>query len=241
MYDERNRIRDAILDNKSATDCLAWCSDNRAALKKRGSLLEFMLRRQEFIELARQRDLRGAIAYARKHFPAFTESNDLDIEQALALLAIPPETSVMPYSWLYSEERWQDIADQFECESQDLHGLCDRPQLASLIRVGLSALKTPLCGDPESTTRQLNCPVCSPPLSGLASSVPFSHHETSSLVCYISGEPMDADNPPMVLPNGFVYSRKSLDMMAAQMDNNITCPRSRENFKIEQARKCFIS
>lgn len=240
MYDERDRIRNAILD-KSAADCLAWCSDNRAVLKKRGSSLEFLLRRQEFIELARQRDLRGAIAYARKHFPAFTESNELDIEQALALLAVPAETNVMPYSWLYSEERWQDIAGQFESESQDLHGLCDRPQLASLIRVGLSALKTPLCGGPGLATRQLNCPVCAPPLSGLAPSIPFAHHETSSLVCHISGEPMDADNPPMVLPNGFVYSRKSLEMMAAQMNGRVKCPRTQACFQLGEARKCFIS
>jgi hypothetical protein len=41
----------------------------------------------------------------------------------------------------------------------------------------------------------------------LAEKLPFSHHITSCIVCRISGAIMDENNPPMVLPNGHVYSQ----------------------------------
>jgi hypothetical protein len=42
----------------------------------------------------------------------------------------------------------------------------------------------------------------------LAEQHPFAKHFHSKLVCYISKELMNEDNPPLVLPNGYVYSRK---------------------------------
>ena len=53
---------------------LAWCAENRSALKKIKSTLEFELRLQEFIELARMstaESLQEAIAHARKHLLPF--------------------------------------------------------------------------------------------------------------------------------------------------------------------------
>lgn len=42
----------------------------------------------------------------------------------------------------------------------------------------------------------------------LAKPLPDSKHIHSKLVCFISKELMNEDNPPLVLPNGYVYSRK---------------------------------
>lgn len=52
----------------------------------------------------------------------------------------------------------------------------------------------------------LNCPVCQPPFSNLAKELPFSRRNNSTLICRITGKPMDDNNPPMALPNGYVYS-----------------------------------
>merc|ERR1711991_619874 len=49
------------LKNKSCTEALQWCKENASKLKKFESTLEFDLKIQEFIELARVRDLQGAI------------------------------------------------------------------------------------------------------------------------------------------------------------------------------------
>jgi macrophage erythroblast attacher len=207
-------------------------------LKKNGSPLEFMLRRQEFVEFCRKRDLTNAISYAKKHFTNFSVSNELEVEQSLALLAFGEDSDIMPYKWLYDPDRWTDIAEQFKHDKFALHGIPDRPQLISLIHAGLAALKTPQCC--TSDTANINCPVCSPPLSSISALLPFAHHETSLLVCPISGELMDADNPPMVLPNGNVYSSKALHEMAASMGGSVLCSKTKNVYRMMEARKCFI-
>jgi macrophage erythroblast attacher len=242
LYQESTQIKSSLLAG-SAAECLAWCSENRTALKKSKSPIEFVLRRQEFIELIRGRDLTAAMGYAKKHFPGLADEHELEIEQALALLAINSETSVMPYKWLYDSARWTDIAQQFDRDNHLLHGLPNRPQLVSLVHAGLSALKTPQClheiGGMKSGN--INCPVCSPPLSKISKLLPFAHHETSLLVCPISGAIMDADNAPMALPNGHVYSLRALEQMAATMGGSVVCPRTNAIYRFVEARKCFIS
>lgn len=42
----------------------------------------------------------------------------------------------------------------------------------------------------------------------LAQPLPYSKQHHSKLVCYITKELMDTENPPLVLPNGYVYSTK---------------------------------
>ena len=85
------------LERGNASECLAWCSENRFNLKRTKSILEFSLRKQEFIELARRRDLMNAIAYTRKHFGQWWDTNAREIEQVSALLAIGPDTKIDIY------------------------------------------------------------------------------------------------------------------------------------------------
>ncbi|KAF3679705.1 hypothetical protein FXO38_02651 [Capsicum annuum] len=48
----------------------------------------------------------------------------------------------------------------------------------------------------------------------LATPVPYSKQHHSKLVCYITKELMNSENPPLMLPHGYVYSTKSLKEMA---------------------------
>lgn len=48
---------------------------------------------------------------------------------------------------------------------------------------------------------------------------------------------MNEDNPPMVLPNGYVYSTKALQAQG----EDVTCPRTGKTFAIAACRKAFIS
>lgn len=47
----------------------------------------------------------------------------------------------------------------------------------------------------------------------LAAPLPFSKQHHSKLVCHITKELMDTENPPLVLPNGYVYSTKVLSII----------------------------
>jgi macrophage erythroblast attacher len=85
------------LNERSTSECLLWCFENRPHLKKSQSPLEFYLRRQTYIELARKRELMQAIQYAKKFFPPWLDQYRREIEQVMALLAIPPDTQAEPY------------------------------------------------------------------------------------------------------------------------------------------------
>ena len=74
--------------------------------------------------------------------------------------------------------------------------------LTHTLQAGLTALKTHSCSSRE---KNVNCPVCVE-FGELAEGLPTAHFVNSSLVCRMSGRLMDESNPPLVLPNGQVYS-----------------------------------
>lgn len=61
------------------------------------------------------------------------------------------------------------------------------------------------CYKEDGTSKNPDCPVCSKSLNKLAQPLPMAHCANSRLVCKISGEVMNENNPPMMLPNGYVY------------------------------------
>ncbi|CAB1336954.1 unnamed protein product, partial [Coregonus sp. 'balchen'] len=84
------------------------------------------------------------------------------------------------------------------------------------------------CYKEDSTSINPDCPVCSKSLNKLAQPLPMAHCANSRLVCKISGEVMNENNPPMMLPNGYVY------------DDKVICPRTKEVFNFSQAEKVYI-
>ncbi|ETE63135.1 Macrophage erythroblast attacher, partial [Ophiophagus hannah] len=61
------------------------------------------------------------------------------------------------------------------------------------------------CYKEDGTSKNPDCPVCSKSLNKLAQPLPMAHCANSRLVCKISGDVMNENNPPMMLPNGYVY------------------------------------
>ncbi|OTF75096.1 macrophage erythroblast attacher-like protein, partial [Euroglyphus maynei] len=107
------------------------------------------------------------------------------------------------------------------------------------LQAGLSSLKTPQCYRKDGN-RNNECPVCSDGLNKLAASLPCAHCSQSRLVCFISGEPMNENNQPLMLPNGYVYGEKSLRKMADDNDGKITCPRTNESFNFKAIEKVYV-
>lgn len=203
------------------------------------STLEFNLRMQEYIELVRAKRYTEAMSYLRKHLAVHSDTHLPEIQQASGLLAFGPLTSCGPYKRLYDISRWNSLVTQFRKDNCSLHSLTGHPLLAITLSAGLSALKTAQCY--QDGNKNLNCPVCSETLGELAKALPLSHHVNSTIVCRITGEIMDEDNPPMALPNGMVYSAKALHDMAARGHGKVTCPRTLETYEDKEARKVYIS
>lgn len=62
------------------------------------------------------------------------------------------------------------------------------------------------------------CPTCSVVGGSLCASLPFAHHPHSRLVCRVTQTVMDEHNPPVALPNGYVYSRQAIKQLTEQND-----------------------
>ncbi|RUS16328.1 CTLH/CRA C-terminal to lish motif domain-containing protein [Jimgerdemannia flammicorona] len=239
LFAQASRVEEA-LQRHSCSECLQWCSDNKSNLRKMKSTLEFNLRLQEYIELVRARRMTEAIAYVRKHLTSWAETHLREIQQAMGLMAFPPETQCAPYKKLYDSNRWHTLILQFRTDNFALCSLPSQPLLSITLQAGLSALKTPQCLHPEQ--RNIHCPVCAADTLGvLAEKLPLSHHVNSTIVCRISGAIMNWDNPPMALENGQVYSFNALQDMAAKNNGKITCPRTGLVCEMSQLKKVFIS
>ncbi|KAJ3076235.1 GID complex subunit containing RING finger motif [Podochytrium sp. JEL0797] len=237
LFAQSKMIEDA-LRRKSCTECLMWCKENSSALKKIKSNLEFNLRLQEYIELVRAYKLTEAIAYLKKHLTPFADQHLKEVQLAAALLAFDPETLCVRYKSVFDPTRWTHLITQFRSNNCTLNTLPSSPTLITTLQSGMAALKTPQCYQPEN--QNIHCPLCHAQVyQELAELLPNAHHVNSCLVCRITGEIMNEDNAPMVLPNGYVYSQKALEEMALKHNGTITCPRTMQQFHVSQLRKAF--
>lgn len=273
----------------SCTLALAWCSENKAVLRKIRTPLEFNLRLQEFVELTRTRrpeSLKEAIAYARRHLlpmvsassctskPSIgTSSSTLSdapsamdkeleydrlaaeamhrqISRAMALLACGPAS--WAYADLYSLARWSMLRDSFRACALQIHSLPPQPILHIALSAGLSSLKLPQCYTRQASGQMderasVDCPICDETgLGKLATEVPWSHHQNSTLVCSYSGKLMDHNDPPLALANGRVYAQSTvLELVKCAHHTHaiqtIKCPRTAEVCRVDEIRKVFIS
>ncbi|KAL0917171.1 hypothetical protein M5K25_012218 [Dendrobium thyrsiflorum] len=226
------------LQNKEVGPALIWCGENKSRLKKFKSRFEFLLRHQEFIELVRLDESLKAIAYARKFLAPWAATHMKELQRAMATLAFRSNTECAPYSVLFEAKQWDHLVEQFKQEFYKLFGMTVEPLLNIYLQAGLSALKTPFCYEEGCPKED---PLSQESFRKLAEPLPFSKQHHSKLVCYITREVMDSENPPLVLPNGYVYSTKALEEMAKKNNGNITCPRSGYVCSYTDLVKAYIS
>ncbi|KAF7822318.1 protein MAEA-like protein [Senna tora] len=231
VFQEAKLVIDA-LQNKDVAPALAWCADNKSRLKKSKSKLEFQLRLQEFIELVRAENNLRAITYARKYLAPWGATHMKELQRVMATLAFKRDTECATYKVLFEPKQWDYLVDLFKQEFFKLYGMTLEPLVNIYLQAGLSALKTPYpytiyCYEDDCTKED---PLSQESFRTLALPLPYSKQHHSKLVCYITKELMDTENPPQVLPNGYVYSTKALEEMAKKNNGKITCPRTGQIF-----------
>ncbi|KAI6246470.1 hypothetical protein HI914_05574 [Erysiphe necator] len=213
---QMNKIRESLM-NQSVTEALVWCHENKKELRRMESNLEFLLRLQQYIELVRTQDqskLLESISHAKKYLHPYRASYPREVRQACGLLAFPPETRAPVYAILYSQDRWQILANLFSQTHNTLLSLPSSPLLHIALSAGLSALKTPSCHSQNKNTALAHsscaatsspsfttpvCPICSTELNSLAKDVPYAHHTKSHVASDL-----------VLLPNGNVYRKQWL-------------------------------
>lgn len=246
------------LGQHKTAKCIMWCIDNKSKLRKINSDIEFKLRTQEFIELIRSDQRLMAVKHAQKYFPAFEQDQLNEIKKCMALLAFPIDTELEPYKSMLDIKRWDDLLVNFRLENYRLFQIPTQSVLSVAVQTGLSALKTPQCYSKNS--KNSNCPVCQPHISEIAEPLPFSHCAQSRLICRVTKKPLNENNQPMVLPNGYVVGelvsfavaqvsslRLILTFSSSQALSEITkengivvCPFSNDTWKDPKIEKVFV-
>ncbi|KAK1322481.1 hypothetical protein QJS10_CPA03g01158 [Acorus calamus] len=237
VFIDAKKVIDA-LQNKEVGPALAWCAENKSRLKKSKSKFEFQLRLQEFIELVRADNNLRAITYARKYLAPWGATHMKELQRVMATLAFKSNTECLTYKVLFEPKQWDHLVELFRQEFCKLYGMILEPLLHIFLQAGLSALKTPFCYEEDCTKDD---PLSQESFRKLALPLPFSKQHHSKLVCYITKELMDTENPPLVLPNGYVYSTKALEDMAKKNDGKITCPRTGYVCNFTDLVKAYIS
>lgn len=131
--------------------------------------LEFLLRKQEYIELCRKRDVEGAIAYSRKSLAPWASTHMRDLQQVMTLLAFGETTGVTVYrvstvpssiitgltrQQLYDVSRWEFLRNEFRATFFALYSLPSQSLLSLALSAGLASLRLPSC----STTIENDAP-----------------------------------------------------------------------------------
>uniref|UniRef100_A0A674DZ97 E3 ubiquitin-protein transferase MAEA n=1 Tax=Salmo trutta TaxID=8032 RepID=A0A674DZ97_SALTR len=249
MFLTAKEVEESLERQETAT-CLAWCHDNKSRLRKMKvsqgimpcltsyiKIFRLMLKHVFIVEM---RTIMYHVfhRHARKHFSQ-AEGGQLDeVRQVMGMLAFPSDTHISPYKDLLDPARWKMLIQQFRYDNYRLHQLGNNSVFTITLQAGLSAIKTPQCYKEDSTSINPDCPVCSKSLNKLAQHLPMAHCANSRLVCKISGEVMNENNPPMMLPNGYVYGYNSL--LSIRQDDKVICPRTKEVFNFSQAEKVYI-
>ncbi|KAF8072778.1 hypothetical protein HT031_000438 [Scenedesmus sp. PABB004] len=236
IFADARRVVEAL----RARDCapaLAWCAENRARLRKLKSPLEFKLRLQEFLELVRADQRLAAVGYARQHLAPWAAAHMGELQRALATLAFAAEPKLPRYRALFAPAAWEGLLELFHRELYRLHGLLPESALAVQLQAGLVALKSPPAAGGGGSRED---PLHHAGLRALAEGLPYAKHAHSKLLCAVTRSIMSDHNPPMVLPNGYVYSQAALEQIAANNGGKVVCPRTGSVFGFDEARRAFI-
>ncbi|KAF4323407.1 hypothetical protein G195_003432 [Phytophthora kernoviae 00238/432] len=85
------------------------------------------------------------------------------------------------------------------------------------------------------------CPACSEVGSQLCTGLPFAYHPHSRLVCRVTQSVMDEHNPPLVLPNGRVYSKRGIELLTQRSaDGMIKCVDTEDVFSPTDVKPVYI-
>jgi len=227
---------------KNSAPALQWCHANKTKLKKLQSTLELNVRIQEFVELVKAEHRLEAVNYARQYFSSSNgESFAIpEIQKTvMTLLAFRSDTQIKRYKELFEETRWNLLIEQFRKENFALHQLNTQSMLEIVLQCGLASMKTPHCFHEEEKSQ--DCPVCNRLFNELARPLPFAHSSQSRLLCNVSGEPMNENNQPLMLPNGQVYGEMSLQRLAtSNTEGKVQCPKTMQTFPLSEAKKIYI-
>jgi hypothetical protein len=133
------------------------------------------------------------------------------------------------------EENNGDLGD--EEQQKESEACCD---VEKTMQVSKETNKRVFSQDKKRKAVPSVCPTCSDVGDKLTNGLPFAHQPHSRLLCRVTRTVMDENNPPVVLPNGYVYSRKAIEQMVTGRNGEIKCIETHEIFTLEEVKQVYI-
>ena len=152
------------------------------------------------------------------------------------LLPSPWSKTFKIYGHLFEDSQWETLVQIFKRDMYQLYMLPADSNLAIHVQAGLSALKTPMS---YSNSCSKEDPLSLEAFRKLSEKLPYAKHSKSRLVCFITKQVMNEHNPPMVLPNGMVYSRSACEELAKKHDKKIVCPRTGDTCDFSELKRAY--
>jgi hypothetical protein len=92
-----------------------------------------------------------------------------------------------------------------------------------------------------ATQGRVICPACHPYYFAAAMErAPYCRHSVSRLICPITKEVIDENNPPLVLPNGAVYGTNAVRLLLNDDQTRMYDPGSGASFDMTEVRRVYV-
>ena len=202
---------------------LQWACARRAILEKKGSLLEFKLRKLQFIQLLRVGNTGDALRYARSNFSTFSSSHMKDVQRLMGSFLYVGRLEQSPYCDFLDPILWSEISHSFTRDCCTLLGLSYDSPLYVSVTIGCSALPTLLKMASVMSSNSGNSKVWNQSDElPVEINLPNEYQYHSVFACPVSREQSTDENPPMQLPCGHVICKLSL--LKLSKGNRFKCP-----------------
>uniref|UniRef100_H3HCK3 Macrophage erythroblast attacher n=1 Tax=Phytophthora ramorum TaxID=164328 RepID=H3HCK3_PHYRM len=194
-----------------------------------------------------------------------------EVQIAMATLAFesPEKCGIEAYEKVFAVDRWLGLEKMFRRAFSEVYGMHEPPSLCIALHAGLSTLNTRACHltrDAISKPRLANSENrgkrqrregreasddavddsgnesdASLSARQLCAGLPFAYHPHSRLVCRVTQSVMDEHNPPLVLPNGRVYSKRGIELLTQRSsDGTIKCVDTHDVFSQTDVKPVYI-
>ncbi|CAH8263133.1 unnamed protein product [Arabidopsis lyrata] len=234
---EMNMILEAM-GKRDLGPALKWVASNSEKIKEAKSDLELKLHSLHFLEIAKDKNSKEAINYARKHFAAYSDSCLPEIQKLMCSLLWNRNLVKSPYSDFLSPVLWTNAAKELTRQYCKLLGESSESPLSVTVAAGSQVLPTflkYLTVMPEKrqewqTMKQLLVPV----------ELSEEYRFYSVFVCPVSKEHSSEDNPPMRLGCGHVLCKQSINRMSRNGSRSFKCPYCPTDIDASQCKQLYF-